>query len=88
MRQLTVHARQFKLMRRRRRPKYSQPLPRTASRPTASQEPAYKNRQPADTVEALRLAACVSACLQSFATKANLVVQQNEINSVVAKSVR
>ena len=49
---------------------------------------AAKHRQPADTVEALRLAACVAACLQSFAIKASLVVQQNEINSAVAKSVR
>ena len=49
---------------------------------------AAKNRQPADTVEALRLAACFSACLQSFAIKANLVVQQSDINSAVAKSVK
>ena len=49
---------------------------------------AAKNRQPADTVEALRLAACVSACLQSFATKASLVIQQSDINAAVARSVR
>jgi hypothetical protein len=49
---------------------------------------AAKHRQPADTVEALRLAACVSSCLRSFAVKANLEIQQSDINSAVAKSVR
>lgn len=49
---------------------------------------AAKARQPADNVEALRLAACLASCLQAFSTKANLDIQQADINTFVAKGVR
>ena len=49
---------------------------------------AAKARQPADNVEALRLAACVAACFKSFASKANLDIQQADIANFVARSVR
>ena len=49
---------------------------------------AAKSRQPADNIEALRLAACIASCLKSFATKAQLEIQQADINNFVAKSVR
>ena len=49
---------------------------------------AAKSRQPADNIEALRLAACIASCFKSFATKAQLSIQQADINNFVAKSVR
>ena len=49
---------------------------------------AAKTRQPADNVEALRLARCIASCFKSFAAKANLNIQQADIANFVAKSVR
>ena len=49
---------------------------------------AAKTRQPADNVEALRLASCIASCFKSFAAKANLNIQQADIANFVAKSVR
>ena len=49
---------------------------------------AAKARQPADNVEALRLAACVASCFKSFASKAHLDIQQADIANFVARSVR
>jgi hypothetical protein len=49
---------------------------------------AAKSRQPADNVEALRLAACIADCLRCFAAKTQLVIQQADINNFVARSVR
>jgi hypothetical protein len=45
-------------------------------------------RQPAERIEALRLAACVTSCLESFAKKANISIQQGDIATLVARSVR
>ena len=49
---------------------------------------AAQARQPAERIEALRLAACVASCLQSFANKSNLSIQQGDIATLVARSVR
>ena len=49
---------------------------------------AAQARQPAERIEALRLAACVASCLQSFANKASINIQQGDIANLVARSVR